>query len=70
MSVRAERGLKTEGGDVTSIVESAAALDASLGEANQINISDPAKPLSRTVVVSIKSSLNELWCAYAFQICY
>ena len=59
MSVRSEKptGLPPSPGDV---IEQAQAADAPTAEGNSFNIAAPDNPLKRTVVVSIKASLNDM----------
>ena len=59
MSIR-QNQIKTEAGSVDQIVEQVQAADASLGEGNSFNVVDSDHPLKRSVVVSIKASLNDL----------
>lgn len=48
------------GGEIAAITEKVNSVDVSLGEGSSYAVASPDHPLRRTVVVSIKSSLNEL----------
>ena len=57
MSVRSEKAVATP--MATEIVEQAQQADAALGEGNNYCVANPDNPLARTVVVTIKASLND-----------
>lgn len=59
MSIR-QNQIKAEAGGVEQLVEQVQAADATLGEGNSFNVVDSDHPLKRSVVVSIKASLNDL----------
>lgn len=61
MSVRqgpAPTGAIANTQQVMDITESAQSADAALGEGNSFAVANPEHPLKRSVVVSIKASLN------------
>ena len=59
MSVREKAPTTTTIGTVQDTLDSAMSADAPLGEGRDVNIVNPDHPLQRTIVVSIKSSMNE-----------
>ena len=59
MSVRSEK-IASPANEVMSTILAAQSTDSALGEANGYNVASPENPLTRTVVVSIKASLNDM----------
>ena len=62
MSVRSDRvEVKADGAEVVnSTIAAAQSADAALGEAAAFNTANPEHPLKRSLVVSVKASLNDL----------
>lgn len=58
MSIRSDKP-KTEG-DPVAVLSEAVSSDATLGEANSYCVASPDNPLKRSLVVSIRASLNDL----------
>ena len=57
MSVRSEKAVSNSAMDV---IGEASAVSSELAEGNSYNIANPEHPLKRTLVVSIKASLNDM----------
>lgn len=64
MSVRTERlpesSIPSGQADALATISAAQQSDSTLSDANDFNIANPEHPLSRTIVVSVRASLDDL----------
>jgi hypothetical protein len=60
MSIRQNQVKIEDASGMEQLADQAQSMDASLGEGTNFNVVDAEHPLKRSVVVSIKASLNDL----------